>query len=84
MTSGMKKRRWESSEPAHQINIQAFWLKYAQYESCEFKFYSGTLLRTVAWEIASQQFEEKPVYIYAFWGLGNTCGQANIFVKDFC
>ena len=54
VTLGMKKRRWESSEPAHQINIQSFWLKYAQYESCEFKFYSGTLLRTVAWKIASQ------------------------------
>lgn len=24
VTLGMKKRRWESSEPAHQINIQSF------------------------------------------------------------
>ena len=28
--------------------------KIAQHKSCEFRFYLGTLLRTVAWEIASQ------------------------------
>lgn len=30
------------------------WMKIAQYNSCEFEFYSGNLLGTIAWGIASQ------------------------------
>ena len=50
------------------------------------------LLRTVAWETASQLALSKPfqrsrggtsMYMN-FWGLGKTCSGASILVKDYC
>ena len=58
--------------------------------SCEFKFYSGSLLRTLAWETVSRQLwgtssaemGEKPVYV---WYLTGECMcHAYISVKDYC
>lgn len=58
--------------------------------SCEFKFYSGSLLRTFAWETVSRQLwgtssaemGEKPVYV---WYLTGECMcHAYISVKDYC
>ena len=55
------------------------WRKNAQHKSCEFGFYLGTLLRTLAsqelWENRSEEAGEKPVYIYMIFGCGIRAGK---------
>jgi len=62
--------------------------KNAQYKNCRFQFYSGTLLRTTAWEknlsVARRELLQRGrgrrQFIYDFL-LGNTWSQAHILIK---
>lgn len=93
-TSGSSQNSADGEKSAlspFMVTKTVHWKKNIQHKSCEFPFYSGNLLRTIAWEAASQtavrncskETREEPVNTWIL-GLGNTWHKAHIFIIDYC